>query len=262
MLDKALMVVPVSEHKHTPIALKATAGLRLLPDYIQKQLLNEVRDMFSNYPFAFHHSSVDIMDGKDEGYYAWLMVAFTLGHKLNKNSIATLDLGGGSTQVTFQPTHERTFNKKDHLTKFKIPGGAQQSMYVHSYLGGGLMYGRSEMLKKIVVEKNDTHYIVASPCVHPAVDEIGGLYWEYFGINFIIQSDVKDHFSFEACYPLAKSYIEELNVFAPTELPSLEMYLMSYYYDRAVDSGLMKEGVHMIKDLTVGDFRRHADYGK
>lgn len=42
LLDKALEIVPESMYTHTPLALKATAGLRLLPDEQADAILAEV----------------------------------------------------------------------------------------------------------------------------------------------------------------------------------------------------------------------------
>lgn len=42
LLDKSEEIIPEERQKSTPIALKATAGLRLLPSNSSKQLLEEV----------------------------------------------------------------------------------------------------------------------------------------------------------------------------------------------------------------------------
>lgn len=50
LLKIAKKTVPEEEWSRTPVVLKATAGLRLLPEDKAKALLNEVRRRFS--PFA------------------------------------------------------------------------------------------------------------------------------------------------------------------------------------------------------------------
>jgi Golgi nucleoside diphosphatase len=54
-------------------------------------------------------NSVSILDDRDEGLYAWYTVNFLLS-KLHdiKTSIVTLDLGGGSTQITFATNNTET----------------------------------------------------------------------------------------------------------------------------------------------------------
>ena len=42
LLNKAKDTIPVDKREHTPVALKATAGLRLLPANVSMQLLEEV----------------------------------------------------------------------------------------------------------------------------------------------------------------------------------------------------------------------------
>ena len=42
LLDRAKQVIPPTEYKNTPLAMKATAGLRLLPDDKAEGLLEEV----------------------------------------------------------------------------------------------------------------------------------------------------------------------------------------------------------------------------
>jgi len=42
LLDKATEYIPQSSWRNTPLALKATAGLRLLSEDTAEQLLNEV----------------------------------------------------------------------------------------------------------------------------------------------------------------------------------------------------------------------------
>jgi len=42
LLERAMEVIPLTEYKNTPLAMKATAGLRLLPVYKAEGLLEEV----------------------------------------------------------------------------------------------------------------------------------------------------------------------------------------------------------------------------
>uniref|UniRef100_A0A3B3ZY88 Uncharacterized protein n=1 Tax=Periophthalmus magnuspinnatus TaxID=409849 RepID=A0A3B3ZY88_9GOBI len=105
LLDFAQTKVPVQVHGSTPVFLKATAGLRLLQGDQANRLLNQVRAEFLASPFLSSDQSVSILDGSDEGISAWLTVNFLLGAVGGTTaSVGTLDLGGGSTQVTFSPS--------------------------------------------------------------------------------------------------------------------------------------------------------------
>lgn len=70
LLDVAMKTVPEKLKSCTPIAVKATAGLRLLGPEKSARILEAVRNRLEkNYPFAVVQSAdgVSIMDGKDEG---------------------------------------------------------------------------------------------------------------------------------------------------------------------------------------------------
>lgn len=59
--------------------MKATAGLRLLPEKKADALLDETRKLFANSGFHVTEKSVSIMDGVDEGVFSWFTVNFLLG---------------------------------------------------------------------------------------------------------------------------------------------------------------------------------------
>lgn len=91
LLEVAKSSVPMSMWNATPVVLKATAGLRLLPGEKAKHLLDKVRQhedlilkgrvwvssnpflcaqvraLFLESPFLSRDDSVSIMDGTDEG---------------------------------------------------------------------------------------------------------------------------------------------------------------------------------------------------
>ena len=54
------------------------------------------------------------MDGSDEGVFAWMTVNFLLGALGGtgiQNTVPTIDLGGGSMQLTFHPKDSSTIRK-------------------------------------------------------------------------------------------------------------------------------------------------------
>ena len=68
LLEVAVKNVPEKLKSCTPIAVKATAGLRLLGDELSKKILDAVRHRLeTNYPFPVVENGVAIMDGSDEG---------------------------------------------------------------------------------------------------------------------------------------------------------------------------------------------------
>ncbi|EPY81227.1 ectonucleoside triphosphate diphosphohydrolase 5 isoform 1 [Camelus ferus] len=97
LLEVAKDSIPRSHWKRTPVVLKATAGLRLLPEEKAQALLFEVKEIFKKSPFLVPDDSVSIMDGSYEGQL----------HSHSQETVGTLDLGGASTQITFLPQFEQ-----------------------------------------------------------------------------------------------------------------------------------------------------------
>ena len=107
------------------------------------------------------------MEGIDEGLYSWITVNYlldTLHHKydgkeieesehsikrlfqrekLKQQTMGTLDLGGGSMQITFIPLYDWTILKapQEFLHNVRI-FGEKLKLYSWSYLGFGLMSAR------------------------------------------------------------------------------------------------------------------------
>lgn len=78
LLGEAKKFVPKEYWPNTPLVLKATAGLRLLPPHEADNLLNEVRDVFLRSGFLVKDDAVEILDGVDEGIYSWFTINFLL----------------------------------------------------------------------------------------------------------------------------------------------------------------------------------------
>ena len=61
------------------------------------------------YYYLVENDAVSMLDERDEGLFAWYTVNFLLDKLHNiSESIAILDLGGGSTQVTFSTNDIQT----------------------------------------------------------------------------------------------------------------------------------------------------------
>lgn len=106
LIDKAIAAVPASQHATTPIEVRATAGLRSLPGTTADHILEEVGKLLAASPFMQITDGVSIMDGVDEGAYAWLTLNYLLGNtgKPMEQLVGAIDLGGGSVQQAFAVT--------------------------------------------------------------------------------------------------------------------------------------------------------------
>ncbi|KAG0262013.1 Guanosine-diphosphatase [Mortierella polycephala] len=178
LLDLALKTVPKYLHSSTPIALKATAGLRLLGEEKSNRILEAVRNrLATQYPFPIiKDRGVAVMDGADEGVYAWVTVNYLLDRFKSvkkKATVAIMDLGGASTQVVFEPNVEdgHTLAPGEHRYLMNFNGN-QYTLYQHSHLGYGLMMARSQ-INNYVVENpiGDWHGVALGPneYAHPCV---------------------------------------------------------------------------------------------
>lgn len=164
LLDMAVRSVPDEYKSCTPLAVKATAGLRLLGDEKSTAVLEAVRNhLEKDYPFPVvsrEHDGVIIMPGEQEGVYAWITTNYLLGKIGGPDktpTAAVFDLGGGSTQIVFQPTFPissggmpKTMEEGDHKYTLDF-GGRHFDLYQHSHLGYGLMSARKS-LHQLVVE--------------------------------------------------------------------------------------------------------------
>ena len=110
LMDVAVQNVPDKLKGCTPVAVKATAGLRKLGPEMSDAILKAVRNRLETvYPFPVvseEKGGVEVMDGKDEGVYAWITTNYLLGKIGGPDktpTAAVFDLGGGSTQIVFQP---------------------------------------------------------------------------------------------------------------------------------------------------------------
>nr|CAG31220.1 hypothetical protein RCJMB04_3g1 [Gallus gallus] len=137
LLEVAKKEVPMELWKFTPLVLKATAGLRLLPGEKAQKLLDKVKEIFQASPFFVRDNCVSIMNGTDEGSL----------DDTQKRSVGMLDLGGGSTQITFLPRTEATLQTSPagHTTSFQMFNSTYK-LYSYSYLGLGLMSARLAIL--------------------------------------------------------------------------------------------------------------------
>jgi len=121
--------------------LRATAGMRLLPEPEQDEILASVRSYFAS--LSFGETSARVISGEEEGIYGWIAVNYILGHLEHGGAFPTvgaLDLGGASTQITYVPLDHPQL----HGQAVTI-GTNTYYLYAHSYLGLGQDQARSRV---------------------------------------------------------------------------------------------------------------------
>ena len=129
------------------------------------------------------------MDGSDEGVYAWITLNYLLG-KIGgpdkSETAAVFDLGGGSTQIVFEPTFKDAVDggmpakleEGDHKYELDF-GGRKFELYQHSHLGYGLMSARKSIHSTLISEmteanKYETDEVwkdepITHPCFPPGI---------------------------------------------------------------------------------------------
>ncbi|ORY77250.1 nucleoside phosphatase family-domain-containing protein [Leucosporidium creatinivorum] len=266
--------VPEKERSCTPVAVKATAGLRLLGERESQEILREVeRWLTEEWPFTVVEDGVTIMDGRDEGVYAWITINSLLGligpsDALPSNSAAIMDLGGASTQIVFEPTFSPKSPSKlapgDHVYDLDF-AGQDHVLYQHSHLGYGLMQARRAVHnlvafsyvwqsapkgKPVVWEDLTTKDRIPNPCMFKDESKIVSL--DPPGREAVQVTMVGTGAGFEACRRVVEVMIakdaaceEPPCAFAGVYQPQLgevfsagKVWALSYFYDRIAPLGL------------------------
>ncbi|XP_063208732.1 ectonucleoside triphosphate diphosphohydrolase 8 [Chroicocephalus ridibundus] len=155
-LETAMQIVPAEQQRETPTYLGATAGMRLLREQNStkaEQVFAEVAKAIGKYPVDFRGAR--ILTGNEEGSLGWITVNYLLEtlvkfsfaeeweHPQTTEVLGALDLGGASTQITFQPGV--TIEDKNTSVLFRLYG-TNYSLYTHSYL----CYGQTQALKRLL----------------------------------------------------------------------------------------------------------------
>lgn len=250
LLEVAKKEIPSNLWNVTPLVLKATAGLRLLPGEKAQNLLNKVKDLFEASPFYVGDDCVTIMNGTDEGISAWITVNFLTGSLNNsgKKLVGMLDLGGGSTQITFHPNDEKTLQSspEGYITSFQMFNTTYR-LYSYSYLGLGLMSARLKILggfEGLPLKEGEE---LVTPCLSPGFQ----IEWQHAKITYKLRGQKAGEPLFESCFNKVEKMLYN-KVHKAKEIMDLEFYAFSYYYDLAAEADLIdteKGG-----SLTVEDF--------
>ncbi|CAM4541150.1 unnamed protein product [Lepidochelys olivacea] len=256
LLEVAKDEVPMELWKFTPLVLKATAGLRLLPGDKAQKLLDKVKEIFQASPFFVRDDCVSIMNGTDEGISAWITINFLTGslNASRKRSVGMLDLGGGSTQMTFLPITEITLQTSPagHITSFQMFNNTYK-LYSYSYLGLGLMSARLAILGGIEGQALKEGEELISPCLSPGFQ----CEWEHAEIVYRIKGQKAGEHLYESCANKVAKLLYK-KVHKTEAVKDLDFYAFSYYYDCAAEVGLIDKGKG--GSLTVSDFEIAAKY--
>lgn len=172
LLSFAAAHVPKSKHKETPLYILCTAGMRLLPESEQKDILDDlITDVPLEFDFLFSSSHAEVIPGKQEGVYAWIGINFVLGRFdhadeedatvevttssqnqqpiSRRRTVGIMDMGGASLQIAYEVPSAITFSSpqeeeagKNVMAEFNLGCDVEHTqhvyrVYVTTFLGFG-----------------------------------------------------------------------------------------------------------------------------
>ncbi|XP_041972294.1 ectonucleoside triphosphate diphosphohydrolase 5 isoform X2 [Aricia agestis] len=253
LIKKAEFLIPREKRRATPLVVRATAGLRLLPPAKAQELIDQVSLAISKLGYDVGTNGVEIMEGSDEGIFIWYTVNL-LHNLLAGETMAALDLGGGSTQITYRvPDDDDSYPPAD---RFVVPAGNNITLYTHSYLRLGLLAARHGVLKLEAGGGDGT--TLRSVCVDPIVKDEK---WTYANTVYSISgaeraAGAKREAVYSRCAALVKRYVLATLDWEPQQPPRGAVAAMSYFYDVAADAGIID--VMRGGSATPGQFRAAA----
>lgn len=253
-----------------PVYFYATAGMRLIPQTVQKIYYQKVQNWF-NKQSKWHLVEAKTITGNEEALYDWLAVNYHLGtlKSSTSESIGVMDIGGASVQIVFPMPSKSTYQKKtlnQHM-EFDLYG-QHFKLFVHSFLGlgqnemshqflnvpscfsegfilpdGALGQGDAQICKEKVLSLINTHQV--SNKVQPALTATHINSWYVIGgLPYLVESPP---FQFEgnqitnqdllqqANHLICHSQWESLSSQFSNEYLELYCLLPSFYYALMVD---------------------------
>lgn len=237
LIKKAEFLTPPNKRSATPLIVRATAGLRLLPADKAQQLIDGVAKAIYKLGYDVAPDGVQIMDGADEGIFIWYTI--NLLHSLIEGStMAALDLGGGSTQITYQLSDDDK-DAYPAVDQHVVPAGNNITLYTHSYLNLGLLAARYGVFRSESDSSNSSE--LSSVCVDPIIQREP---WTYANNNYFVSGSPRSHGSkasavYNACHSVVKRYVLSTLDWEPSRPPLGSVAAMSYFYDVAADAGMI-----------------------
>lgn len=153
LIATARDAVPANKRARTKLTLRATAGLRLLPEGPEAAaaVLDAVRARLRGVDFLVPDDGVTLLDGADEGAYGWIAVNYLLDRldrsegvgDAGADTVAVADLGGGSAQITYAVDPSVAEDAPEGYVRAAAP---RQHIYAHSFKGYGIMAARAKIL--------------------------------------------------------------------------------------------------------------------
>ncbi|KPI36012.1 Golgi apyrase [Cyphellophora attinorum] len=183
LVEHALKYVPKELVPETPVFLLATAGMRLLPDQQQTNVLNAVCTYFkekTDFYLPDCDLHVQIIPGETEGLYGWIAANYLVGgfkspitqdhnHGKGHHTYGFLDMGGASSQIAFVPnTTEAARHAEDlKLLRLRTIDGVntEYKVFTTTWLGYGVNEARKSYLDTLLSTYGPSVNEYPDPCL-------------------------------------------------------------------------------------------------
>ena len=236
--------IPVDRIKFTPVYVLATAGMRLIPQTTQDEIVSAIKiGVKQDFKFVLGAGHVKVISGVDEGVYAWIAINYILHrlepHQSNASSIpqtvGSLDMGGGSLQIAYEVPRIEFGAPVDSFRHLNFGPNNQYKLYVTTYLNYGANQVRQAHFSHLTVNTfasllnyttlNQSN--ILDPCLHHSQTEMS----IHFGrsINFTGLSN------YQLCREVLRSH---LNLEKPCPTPPLHC-MMNNVYQAPIDFDTM-----------------------
>ena len=151
IFDELKQNIPEPLWNSTPLILRATAGMRIIPESDQKEILNTINAIFRTSPFLYKEDWVSVITGDEEAVFAWIAVNYAhdmFRYRDPLQTTGTLDLGGASLQIAFVPETAEEYDS------FQVTmAGVDYFVYVESLLNFGLDEFRVQLKTTMAKER-------------------------------------------------------------------------------------------------------------
>lgn len=211
LMDFISQNIPEGRHNDTQIHILATAGMRLLGNRTQHEIMSDLENDLPK-QYRFTKIKARVLSGQEEGVYSWVAINFK-AHRFNDNSeisnivksyekdvtrrtIGIIEMGGASAQVAFEldidkNSSERRFLinspelAKDSIKEVDLSRDGVKHTYklfVNTFLGVGVNSAREaavDLLVETMLKNNKskdiesvTSLTLLDPCLPKDAEEI------------------------------------------------------------------------------------------
>ncbi|XP_031622737.1 ectonucleoside triphosphate diphosphohydrolase 5-like [Contarinia nasturtii] len=250
LLELVKKNIPAENLSTTPLILRGTGGMRNLPSDQAETILEEVRKIFSRSGFYIGENAAEILSGVDEGIFSWFTINFLLNRLGSKKTVAALDMGGASAQVTFTVKDKLKSQLpilSDHMYTVSIPND-KIDVFSTCYSDLG-----AETLRYAVFKYGAPNEAtnLNSVCVHPSVRSTP---FNYHTKSFTIngKSNGKSTIDFDACMDVVKKVTLNSIRTKPHTENQHEIFAFSGFFYRLWNIGLIdieKGGEFTLNDI-------------